>query len=196
MRPPVPKKIFNVFIDASSAILLYKSDLFVPLLNAWQLVMAPAVFREITETGYPGAAYFKRLGKKTQDSSAHIIFQEPGPADHSLFLQKNFMAMDRGEKETLHIFYNSTGFKKTGAFVLVDDGRAARFCHALQIPFINALLVPKIFWYSGFMDQQQYLKKTAQLCELGRYSKRIMEIAGQFSRKELTYFIQGDSHGR
>ncbi len=98
--------------------------------------MAPAVFREITETGYPGAAYFK-----------------------------------------------------TGAFVLVDDGRAARFCHAQQIPFINALLIPKLFWYSDFMDQKTYLKKTAQLCELGRYSKIIMEMAGQFSRKELTYFI-------
>jgi hypothetical protein len=179
----------NIFIDASSAILLYKSDLFAPLLNARQLIMAPAVFREITETGYPGSAYFKTLEKKTQDSAAHILFREPGPVDHPLFAQKNFLAMDKGEKETIQIFFDSNGFKKTGAFVLVDDGRAARFCHAQQFPFINALLVPKLFWYSGAMDQKTYLKKTAQLCELGRYSKTIMEMAGQFSRKELTYFI-------
>lgn len=211
----------KAFIDASSAILLYKSDLFAPLLNAWQIIMSPEVFREITKTGYPGAAYFLTLGKKTHDSSARIILQEPGPADHPLFLLKNFMAMDKGEKETIQIFCNHNGVKVSGvgvpdiewtdpggsgtdphkakdtcAFVLVDDGRAARFCHAQQIPFINALLVPKIFWYSGFMDQKKYLKKTARLCELGRYSKRIMEMAGQFSRKELSYFIEGDSHER
>ncbi len=203
----------KVFIDASSAILLYKSDLFAPLLNVWQIIISPEVFREITKTGYPGADYFLTLGKKNHDSSAQIIFQEPGPADHPLFLLKNFMAMDKGEKETIQIFCNLNGFtvagggapdpeltdpgqngtlpkvKNTCAFVLVDDGKAARFCHDQQIPFINALLVPKIFWYSGFMDQKKYLKKTARLCELGRYSKRIMEMAGQFSRKELTYFI-------
>lgn len=151
--------------------------------------MSPAVFREITQTGYPGAAYFKTLENPPRDSAARIIRQEPGPAVHPLFALKSFLAMDRGEKETLQIFCNSTGFEKTNAFVLVDDGRAARFCHARQIPFINALLVPKIFWYSGVMDQHLYLKKTAQLCELGRYSKQIMERAGQFSRRELTYFI-------
>lgn len=196
MIPRVPKKVFSVFIDASSAILLFKSDLFAPLLNAWQLIMSPEVFREITKTGYPGAAYFKTLQKKTPDSAAPIIFREPGPVDHPLFAQKNFLAMDKGEKETIQIFFDSNSFKKTGAFILVDDGRAARFCHTQQFPFINALLVPKLFWYSGFMNQQQYLKKTAQLCELGRYSKTIMEMAGQFSRKELTYFIEGNCHER
>ncbi len=198
MMPCAAKKVFTkkVFIDASSAILLYKSDLFAPLLNAWQLIMSPEVFREITKTGYPGVAYFKTLQKKTHDSAAPIIFREPGPADHPLFAQKNFLAMDKGEKETIQIFCNSNGFKKTGAFVLVDDGRAARLCHAQQIPFINALLVPKLFWYSGVMDQKTYLKKTTQLCELGRYSKKIIEMAGQFSRKELTYFIEGDCHER
>ena len=193
-------------MDASSAILLYKADLFAFLLNVWQVVMTPSVFREITKTGYPGAAYFLTLGEKRQNSSGQIIFQEPGPADHSLFLLKDFMAMDRGEKETIQIFYDLNPFKlsgvglpdtpKTGAFVLVDDGQAARFCHAQQIPFINALLVPKIFWYSGFMDQKEYLKKTARLCELGRYAKPVMEMAGQFSKEKLVYFIGGDSHER
>jgi hypothetical protein len=79
--------------------------------------------------------------------------------------------------------------------LLVDDGRAARFCKAHQIPFINALLVPKIFWYSGFMGQTDCLKKTACLCDLGRYSKKVLKIARQFSR-DVHYFIGGGSHGR
>jgi hypothetical protein len=180
----------HVFIDASSAILLYKSDLFDALLNAWQLVMTPAVFREITKTGYPGAAYFKTLGNIPGDNTGRIIFQEPGPADNPLFAQKGFLAMDRGEQETLQLFYGSNGANKTGNFILIDDGRAARFCHARQIPFINALLVPKLFWYAGRMDQHECLKKTAQLSALGRYANRIIEIAGQLSRKELAYFIE------
>ena len=162
--------------------------------------MSPEVFSEITKIGYPGAAYFSTLGEKTQNRAGQIILQEPGPSDHPLFLQNPFLAMGKGEQETIQMFCNLTRFgladagDKTKDFILVDDGRAAKFCHVQQIPFINALLVPKIFWYSGFMDQKKYLNKTAQLCELGRYSKRVMEMAGQLSRKKLTYFIGGDSH--
>jgi hypothetical protein len=138
---------------------LYKADLFSVLADAWQVVMAPSVFREITEPGYPGSVYFKSLGNKTSGISAKIILQEPSPLGHPLPALKSFASMDQGEKETIQIFCAAGfDFKKTGSFILVDDGRAARFCHARQIPFINALLIPKIFWYSGLMDQKEYLK--------------------------------------
>ncbi len=190
-NPTNPKKVFT---DASSAILLYKADLFSVLADAWQVVMAPSVFREITEPGYPGSVYFKSLGKKTGRSK--IILQEPNPAGHPLSALKNFASMGQGEKETIQIFWDSAfDFKKTGSFILVDDGRAARFCHARQIPFINALLIPKVFWYSGFMDENQYLKMTALLCGLGRYSEKVMETARQFSQEDLNYFIGKDPHG-
>lgn len=208
MTPQIPGE--TVFIDASSAILLYKADLFDDLLNVWQIVMAGSVFREITETGYPGAAYFKSLVRKRRNKSTAFVIREPSHTDHPLFALKSFQAMDKGEKETLQLFCHLTGselpdpgteifglkgpVKKTGPFILVDDGRAARFCHARQLPFINALLIPKIFWYSGFMEQKKFLKKTACLCALGRYSKKIVEMAGQFTREELTYFIAKDSH--
>jgi hypothetical protein len=103
--------------------------------------------------------------------------------------------MDKGEKEIIQIFCNLTclglpdSVEKTKDFILVDDGPAARFCQAQQIPFINALLIPKIFWYSGLMDSKAYLKKTDCLCELGRYSKKIMEKARQFSQTDLSYFM-------
>ncbi|MCP4719005.1 MAG: hypothetical protein GY860_06065, partial [Desulfobacteraceae bacterium] len=98
----------TVFIDASSAILLYKTGLFASLVNAWQVVMAPSVFKEITKTGYPGTAYFKSLGKKTHDRSTKILIQKPIPAAQPL--EKKFIAMGKGEKETIQIFCNLAGF--------------------------------------------------------------------------------------
>jgi len=192
----------TVFTDASSAILLYKAYLFDALMDAWQVVMAPSVFKEITKTGYPGASYFKSLGEKTHYRSGKILIHEPTAAQP---IEKKFISMGKGEKETIQIFCNLAGFclsgqlkdseprmafKKTGAFILVDDGRAARFCHARQIPFINALLVPKVFWYSSLMDKKEFLEKTDCLCELGRYSKTIMEMAQTFSKEDLNYFIR------
>jgi len=176
-------------VDASSAILLQKADLFALLLNAWQVVMTPSVFREITKSGYPGAAYFNSLSE--------ITLQEPGPHSHPLFSLKSFASLGRGEKDTIQSFCNLYGrnFKETGAFILVDDARAAKFCQAQQIPFINALLIPKIFWYSGLMKQKDYLNTTACLCNIGRYSQKIIEMAQKFSRDDLAYFTGKDSHG-
>jgi len=201
MTTPAPrsKARKKVFVDASSAILLYKAGLFSDLVNLFQVVMAPAVFREITKKGYPGAAYFK-----SYFNSARILLQEPIPFDHPLFALKNFISMDQGEKETIQIFCNLTRFglpgknfpdPKTKDFILVDDGEAARFCQAQQIPFINSLLIPKIFWYSGVMDPNVYLEKTDRLCELGRYSQKIMERARQFSQADLSYFLEKNLHG-
>jgi len=107
------------------------------------------------------------------------------------------------EKETIQIFCNLTHFGlpgvhfpdlKTKDFILVDAGKAARFCQAKQIPFINSLLIPKIFWYSGVMDPKTYLEKTDGLCTLGRYSPKIMEMARQFSQTDLSYFMERKLH--
>ncbi|MBU4129468.1 MAG: hypothetical protein KKF12_01465 [Proteobacteria bacterium] len=193
-----PKR--NVFTDASSAILLYKADLFAGLAETWQVVMAPAVFSEITKSGYPGADFFKRLGRKTKNRAPVILLPELPSSDSPLFAQKNFIAMGKGEKETICLYLRSTCRapepKGTGAFILVDDGRAVKICRAHQIPFINALLVPKIFWYSGGMDQKEYLEKTDRLCGLGRYTKTIKQMAEHFSKEDLDYFIGGNTHDR
>ena len=109
----------------------------------------------------PPAPRSKDRKKVFVDASSAILLYKA-----SLFALKNFMSMDKGEKETIQIFCNLTRFglpgvnfpdPKTKDLILVDDGQAARFCHAQQIPFINSLLIPKIFWYSGVMDQKTYL---------------------------------------
>ncbi len=123
------------------------------------------------------------------------FLQMPGKWSWPLLFSRK-TSMDQGEKETIQLFCAAGfDFKKTGSFILVDDGRAARFCHARQIPFINALLIPKVFWYSGLMDENEHLKMTAILSNLGRYSEKVTGAAQKFSREDLNYFIGKDSHG-
>jgi len=180
-----------VFTDASSAILLHKAELFVPAIQAFSMVVSKAVFREITVPGYPGAGMFKEVRKQKGFIIENPTEEAMGPI---LSADKSFARMDIGERETLALFYHHQ--KKGGNnFVLMDDGRGARFCQKQNIPYINALLVPKLFWYSGFMDQITAHKNTNQLIDLGRYSEKIIQIAQQLTEKDLAPFIPEITHG-
>jgi len=162
-------------MDASSAILLYKTDLFLPCTRAFSLVMAKEVFREVTVNGYPGARFFRTL-------KARIKIQAPKNNE-----VMNIGKMDRGEQETLALFTD-----REASFIIMDDGKGAKYCYARKIPFINALLVPKIFWYSGRMDKETYMEKTEHLIKLGRYSSNIINKAEALSQKDLARFIPNE----
>ncbi len=191
--PPYNKEnvLTLVFTDASSAILLYKTDLFIPAVQAFSMVLSQAVFREITVPGYPGAGMFKEVRKQ---KGFNIENPTEEAMDPVLSADKDFARMDTGEKETLALFYL---YQKKGdsSFVLMDDGQGARYCGKHKIPYINALLVPKLFWYSGLMDQKTAHKKTNQLVDLGRYSKKIIQIAQHLTEKDLAPFIPEKTHG-
>ncbi len=177
----------QVFTDASSAILLYKADLFIPGIHAFSMVMSRAVVKEITVPGYPGAGMFKEMGKQ-------MGFDIQNLSEKAIDPDKDFARMDKGERETLALFHQHQ--KKGGSnFVLMDDGQGAKFCQKHNIPYINALLVPKLFWYSGLMDEITALKKTNQLSYLGRYSKKIIQIAEDLTEKDLAHFIPEITHG-
>lgn len=180
-----------VFTDASSAILLYKADLFIPAVQAFSMVVSQAVFREISVPGYPGAGMFKEMEKQMGFNIQNPTKEAIGPF---LSADKDFTRMHQGEKETLALFYLHQK-KSAKNFVLMDDGQGAKFCRKHKIPYINALLVPKLFWYSGLMDQNTAEKKTIQLSNLGRYSKNIIQIAGHLTEKELAQFIPEITHG-
>ena len=47
-------------VDSSSAILLYKSNLFAHLVEAYHIAMTESVYEELTITGYPGAGEFRQ----------------------------------------------------------------------------------------------------------------------------------------
>jgi hypothetical protein len=107
-------------IDASSAILLYKADLFTAVSAAYRLKVAPAVLKEITVVKRKGASFFQRAF-----DTGSLFPAEPGPeADAS-----TLPALGDGERETLMAFRNDQG-----DFVIIDDGRGAAACRTDAIP--------------------------------------------------------------
>ena len=144
--------------------------------------MAEAVFQEVSVPGYPGAGFFKRMEKERR-------FRIIG-ADSRGKAIEGLTHLDRGELETLSLFL---GCRNSSTFIIMDDGKGARYCYSQGIPFINALLVPKIFWYAGRMDTETYTDKTGRLIEAGRYSKTIIKKAETLTREDLALFIPDES---
>ncbi len=170
--------ILPVFTDASSAILLEKADLFTAFSKAFRIIFTASVFSEITRSGYPGAAIFSNSFENRRFDVAPFAetkFIEGRP-------QKN--EMDQGERDTIALY-----IENRKGFILTDDGRAALWCRDHDLPFINALLVPKLLYYAGLMNEKEYLSKMDFLCQTGRYSKKIKETAFSFNEKDLSFFI-------
>lgn len=175
----------SVFTDASSAILLFKAGLFEHLSQVVCIVMAPSVYDEITQDNYPGAVFFI----KAKQTNLFTINKEM--KNQRATKQLSIASLDLGEKETIELFL----IKQKG-FILTDDGKAARLCNKHNLPFINALLVPKVLYYTGNIDEKTCQKKMDLLCQLGRYSDKIKTWAVECTQQDLIYFISGvTSHG-
>ena len=97
--------------------------------------MAESVNEELTHDGYPGAKEFadclaeKKCSLAPGDQTAEI---------HGTLL-KGVAGLDRGELDTIRLYK-----KGYGDFVITDDGRGAGYCKRHKIPFINALLFPRV----------------------------------------------------
>ncbi|MEH0022201.1 MAG: hypothetical protein V6Z89_21285 [Desulfobacter sp.] len=176
-----------VFIDASSAILLYKADLFTQCAREFSMFMAPAVFREVTPQGYPGTEDFHGARDR-----GLIRIRQPEP-DHGFSAHPEFDRLGAGESETIGLF-DRYACAREPSFIIIDDGKGAKFCRTHDIPYINALLVPKIFWYSGRMTTDAFKKNTTRLLGLGRYSKQIIQQAGELTRTDLSHVTGGGTH--
>lgn len=169
-----------VFIDASSAILLYKTDLFIQCADVYTLVAAESVYNEITVKSYPGADFFKQMMLK--DRIKTISF------DNSKKTALDIPAMDVGEKHTIALFYQHFE-SDPSSFIIMDDKKGVIFCYNSSLPFINALLVPKVLWYAGLMEKDAYIEKRDLVIKQGRYSGKIIEKAKELSEQDLARFI-------
>jgi len=166
-----------VYIDSSSAILLEKSDLFDLFLLHADVVMSKTVYTEITKPGYPSANRF--------EANYHNKLFKISPCTEPLIKgSSDLKRWGKGERETIYLYLNS----KKG-YILIDDGKAARWCFKRKVPFINALLVPKLFWYFGLLSENECLSKTAELCTIGRYSNTVKTIAKNCTKDDLSYFV-------
>lgn len=168
-----------VFCDTSSLILLEKAGMFPDVAAHLDLCISPSVLDEITATDTSDACMFAGLAEKGGIRVAGLP-EHPIDPGSSPGLDR----LDTGEKDTIGLYLD-----QQQGFILVDDGPAAKWCLSNSLPFINALLVPKIFWYAGIMSRSACMNKMNRLCRLGWYSQKVRTIAFEYRRKDLAFFV-------
>lgn len=176
-----------VITDASSAILLEKAGLFTLTARFFQLVLPVSVFEEITCPGRTGAESF------SQYHNSGIFSVQSARLNGSTNASLAGLNMGKGETEMIALYLEQIHRKAEGNFIMTDDGKAARWCFRKNLPFINALLVPKIFCYAGHINENESLNHMEKICHFGRYTPKIKDFAFGCSREDLSYFIPGNN---
>ncbi|MGD8368021.1 MAG: hypothetical protein PVG78_10285 [Desulfobacterales bacterium] len=166
----------RTIVDSSSAILLAKIGLFHRLTEIYEVVMAEAVYGEIARKGYPGACGFAAARRAGQ-----IRVLSP---EGSFLPTAEDALTGAGERETIRLYARGEG-----DFVIIDDRKGAGFCRSAGIPYINALLFPRILRLVGELSESEYRRRTGQLLQNGRYSANIVEVAAGASRERLGRFL-------
>jgi predicted nucleic acid-binding protein len=163
----------TLLIDSSSAILLFKVALLNTLIENYEILISQTVYNELTIPGQMGYHEFIEY----RQNNLITVSNNHGSKSIELPLRG-------GEMETILLYHNGVG-----DFIIIDDKKGVDYCRKNNIPFINALLVPKILFFSNVIEREKYIEKKWHLIHLGRYSKRIIDLAGSISLKELTPFL-------
>jgi hypothetical protein len=167
----------SLLIDASSAIILFKSGLFTALLQHYEVLCVERVYLEMTRTGYPGAITFGRMRKRGRLK----VIASPEK------VRSNRMAMTRrlhpGERDTVAAYWEGGA-----AFILTDDGKAASFCRKARIPYTCALLLPRILFCAGLISSAACSAYTDQILAVGRYSRSIIAVARDCPTPDIRFF--------
>lgn len=163
-------------VDASSAILLYKSDILRALLEAYNILISESAYEEVTREDYPGASVFRRC------RVAGELTVQPAPLGE--VSATRLSAMHRGERDTIRCF--EAGY---GNFIITDDGKAARYCRKRRIPFVNAILVPRLLFLAGRLSQRECARKIEALVRLGRYGRHVVDFAKRCPSRDLVRFL-------
>jgi hypothetical protein len=171
----------HCLVDSSSAILFHKSGLFLMLTEAYRVVLTASVYRELTVAGYPGAGDFVEYG------TADLVRILNPPANRWARgkTDDDILALDAGERDTILCYRETPGL----SFIVLDDGRAARYCRQRKIPYINAILFTRIAYLAGMLTVKDYRGKYEKLSAIGRYSEEIMAYARHSSRKDIAHFL-------
>lgn len=167
----------TILVDSSSAILLYKSGWLDATLNHFHLMTPWAASREMTVPGHPGAALFQRLFERGQ---FHVLPADSADANGDDALN----AMGAGESACIRHFLGGAG-----DFILLDDGRAAAYCRARKIPYVNALLMPRILALADdAIGPPAVADAMARIYALGRYARWVWDDARRMNEAALTPF--------
>lgn len=162
--------------DSSSLIILFKTGLLDRCAGHYNLLITRSVKSEITRKGYPGSEYFARLC--TQEILNLLCDSDNNSNDVDL------SGLDRGERDTIFQFQ-----KGNGDFVLIDDRRGADICRRRSLPYINALLIPKILFIINEVSEPEFREYFAGILNVGRYSPEIVSFAENCTENDLKSFI-------
>jgi hypothetical protein len=167
-------------VDSSSAILLYKSDLFAHLVDTYHIAMTDRVYEELTIAGYPGAREFLQY---VENGSINI--QSPPERQLGDGAEKSLYALGRGERDTVRCYVAAGQI----TFIILDDGRAVRYCRQTEVPFINALLFARIAYLTGRLSAAGFAEKYGELVRIGRYAHEVAAYVRQCSCKDIAFFL-------
>ena len=170
----------KIILDASSAILLFKTGLCEQLFEVYQVFITESVFNELTQSERPGKIEFQEWLADNRFSVTPV--HEEGALQK--VRRSQFSGLDMGEADTIRSFE-----KGYADFILTDDGRAAGYCKKNAIPFINGLLVPKVLCFSHKISADTCNNKMEFLINIGRYSERIITWAMDCPKESLDFFL-------
>ena len=166
----------SILIDTSSAILLYKAGWLDTILAHYHLRTGLAAHRELVIPGYPGADVFQQLTVQGRLDVLPVCANSPA--------DPNLASLGAGERECIEHFMAGAGH-----FILMDDGRGAAYCRDRSIPYVNALLMPRILAHADPEIRPRNVSRAmAQIYRLGRYAPWIMEFACHCSDEILVPF--------
>lgn len=170
----------NVLVDSSSIIILYKSGLLGKVNTYYNIYMTDSVFNELTQSNCAGSAEVKqfKIEKTIQIVSSSLMTI---PVEDK---QKTLASLDKGEYDTIVAYLNGVG-----DFIILDDGKGAVYCKNNDIPYINALLVPRILLIASIISKEEFKIMTHKVVEFGRYSEKIIEYARLCTNGRLEYFL-------
>jgi len=170
----------QVVIDSSSAILLFKADLFTKLLNLYDTSVTESVYQELTKEGYAGSNEFVKFHQQNKFHIHPLIVNSKDKIPNQSTLEK----LNLGERDTILYF-----LKGESDFIIIDDGKGAKYCMKERLPFISAILFPKILHIHGKINQATFQIKTDEIIQTGRYSQKIIDIAEKCSEQDLSPFF-------
>jgi hypothetical protein len=163
----------RVLIDSSSALLLYRAGILEHTLAAYRVVTSRRVLDELARGGREGAEDFLKYGTLGEIEVCH---------DFRCCLPD--LPLRGGERDVVLLYLSGSA-----EFIIIDDGKAAGYCRQNRIPYMNALLVPKVFIQSGRLDEPAGLKAFEDLVRLGRYAQWVLQFARGAARSDLEFFL-------
>jgi hypothetical protein len=167
-------------IDASSAILLAKTGIFFKIADGFDLCMAHHVYYELTHKRRPFAGLFAKCLE--QGRVKKIVL--PSPLLSAFKEDARLAGLDRGERETIQVYFGGKN-----DFIIIDDRKGAAYCRDRKIPYINALLCPKILFFMGYINEKACRRFFAHLRKIGRYAPWVLKKAEVLTKEDLVDFL-------